>query len=80
MVHYVLQGCTALHCAACDDDVHLCKLLISYGADKTAETIDVSHVLSTSMHCIGHATALCFHGCLTACSIQLDRLHTCCRD
>ena len=48
MVHYVLQGCTALHSAACDDDIDLCKLLISYGADKTAETKDVSRVLSSS--------------------------------
>ncbi len=59
MVHYVLQGGTALHGAACDDDIHLCELLISYGADKTAETKDVSPALSTSIHLIGHAAALC---------------------
>ena len=58
LMHYMLQGWTALHHAACDENEDLCKLLISYGADKTAESIDVSCVLSTSMHCIAHATAL----------------------
>ena len=58
MVHSVLQGCTALHTAACMENQYLCELLISYGADKTAETKYVSRVLSTRMHCIGHATAL----------------------
>ena len=58
VVHYMLQNWTD-HChAACNENEDLCKLLISYGADKTAKTIDVSRVLSTSMHCIGHATAL----------------------
>lgn len=53
------RGCTALHSAACDDDRYVCQLLISCGADKTSATIDVSHVLFTSMHWFGHATALC---------------------
>jgi len=66
MLHYVLQGLTALHYAACNDKRHLCKLLISYGADKTAETMDVSRVLSASMLCYGHATALYLYGCLIA--------------
>jgi len=63
VVHYILQGWTALHHAACDDNEELCKLLISYGADKTAEATvrgeDVSCVLFRSMLCIEHATALC---------------------
>lgn len=58
VVHYMLQNWTALHHAACDENEDLCKLLIFYGADKTAKTTDVSRVLLTSMHSIGHATAL----------------------
>ncbi len=44
IVHLVLQGWTALHSAACDDDRESIELLLSYGADKTAETTEVSRV------------------------------------